>query len=73
MSEPAENEEELNRSYQVGISVGLEQAASYLMELAIEDFKRSGYDSNLLKKISIELNKRSDAAHPLTKEIRSLD
>lgn len=68
MSEPHPYEEDLNRSYQVGIYTGLDQAAAFLMREATKAFENGGRDAENLRRLSVELKKRSDAAHPGVKK-----
>lgn len=60
-----EDESELNRSYQVGISSGLDQAASLLMSEATSKFK-AGQDNEArqLRCLSEDLKKLGKKAHP---------
>lgn len=64
MSEPHPYEEDLNRSYKVGISSGLEQASNRVMEMAVQCFKNRGKFAEDLRNIADELERMSKAAHP---------
>lgn len=65
MSEPAENEEELNRSYQLGISSGLEQAAKFLLDKAAQHFKTSHDETaKVLRNLHHELLTKACEARP---------
>ena len=64
-------EEELNRSYNVGISSGLEQAGNYVMELSVAAFRHDQEDNaTLLKQTSKALMERGRQAHPGVPEAR---
>jgi hypothetical protein len=65
MSKPAENEEELNRSYQLGVSSGLEQAAKFLLEKAAMNFKHSHDEvAKVLRTLHHDLLTQACAARP---------
>lgn len=65
MSEPAENEEELNRTYQLGIASGLEQAAKFLLERAAVNFKASHDETaRVLRTLHHELLTKACEARP---------
>lgn len=68
MSEPHPDEEERNRAYKVGISVGLDQASHLLMDKSVSAFKRGDAMAVELRKLSIELKRLSDGAHPGTRK-----
>lgn len=58
-------EDALDRSYKVGISSGLEQAANFVMEEATTLFAvGNDEDARRLRRIAHELKKRADKAHP---------
>lgn len=60
-----DDEAELNRSYQLGISVGLEQAAGLVMSSATAEFKlRRDAEAKGLRNLSTELKRLSKEAHP---------
>lgn len=65
MSEPAENEEELNRVYKQGIESGLKQAANFLLEKAAINFKASHDETaRVLRALHHELLTLACAAGP---------
>lgn len=65
MSEPAENEEELNRVYKQGIESGLKQAANFLLEQAATNFKASRDEiAKVLRGLYHELLTKACAAGP---------
>lgn len=64
MSEPHPYEDDLNRSYQVGIYAGLGQASGFLLNLAVEAFKNGEPEAGRFKRIADELSRMSEKAHP---------
>lgn len=59
-----EFEKRLNHSYKVGISAGLSQAGSKLMEIAIEQFKRGTGSSSETRTWANMFSEMSNKAHP---------
>ena len=65
MSEKEPNEQELQRTHDVGISVGLRKAANYLMDIAKERFERFGDEhANEIRGRANELHIMANKAHP---------
>lgn len=64
MSEPHPYEDDLNRSYQVGIYAGLGQASGHLLNLAVEAFRNGKPEAERLKRIADELSVMAQKAHP---------
>ena len=72
MSGPEKNEKELNRAYQVGISIGWEQASSFLFDEATKAFQlRNDPFATLLRKYADIAKKRSQKEHPGVPEKKS--
>lgn len=60
-----DDEEHLNRAFQVGISAGLERAAKLLMEEATLRFRQgSDKDAKALRSLSAKLEKLGQKEHP---------
>jgi hypothetical protein len=58
-------EEASERYYQLGQSVGLEEAAGFLLKEATDYFSRGGDDeAQLLRKLSEEMKKKAKERHP---------
>jgi uncharacterized protein YllA (UPF0747 family) len=69
MSGPEDNEAELNHSYQLGISSGLEQAAKFLLERAAVNFKTSHDETaKVLRNLHHELLTKAAEARPDTND-----
>lgn len=64
MSGPHPDEAGRDRAYKVGISVGLEQASVLLMDRAVQGFKTLNPYAEELRRLALDLKKKSDAAHP---------
>ena len=66
MTKPNEpTEEALTRSYKVGQSSGLKEAAAFLMEEASKNFKcRKDSEAGMLRGYSLALEKLAEERHP---------
>ncbi|NIT77292.1 MAG: hypothetical protein GWN58_22835 [Anaerolineae bacterium] len=65
MSEPEDIEAQLNHSYQLGISGGLEQAARFLLDKAAQHFRTSHDETaKVLRTLHHELLTKAAEARP---------
>lgn len=66
MSEPEENQKELNEAYELGASAGLEQASGVVLERAMEAFLSKQPEATMLRGLSDKLKKLAEKRHPGT-------
>jgi hypothetical protein len=60
-----ERENELDRTYNVGVAAGLDQAAERIMEVAVGDFKKGNDDSaEAFRALSSIIKQQAKEAHP---------
>jgi hypothetical protein len=66
MTKPKEpTEDELDRTYKLGQSTGLSEAAGFLLEEASKNFKRRrDSEAELLRGYALDLEKRAEERHP---------